>query len=131
MARVGHFDIMSEQPEKTIEFMSKVFGWTFHKWDGPMEYWLVGTGEAPEPGINGGLGRGKPVTSDLVLSITGVKLDATLQAVEATGGKVLRPRMPIPGVGWYASIQCPDGNIFGLIEDDPGAKAAIGLRLRT
>lgn len=122
MARVGHFDIMSEQPEKTIEFMSKVFGWTFRKWDGPMEYWLVGTGADSEPGIDGGLGRGKPVMSDVVLTITGVKLDATVKAVESAGGKVLRPRMPIPGVGWYAGIQCPDGNIFGLMEDDPAAK---------
>src|SRR5512137_10683 len=109
MPRVGHFDIMSEQPERTIEFFSKVFGWKFHKWGGPMEYWLVGTGEDAEPGIDGGLGRGKPVTSDVVLTITGIKLDATLKAVEAADGKVLRPRVAIQGVGWYAGIQAPDG----------------------
>jgi predicted enzyme related to lactoylglutathione lyase len=122
MPRVGHFDIMSENPEKTVEFYSKVFGWTFHKWEGPMEYWLVGTGTDTEPGINGGLGRGKPVASDLVLTITGVKLDETLAKVQAAGGKVARPRGPIPGVGWYAAIVGPDGNLFGLIEEDPAAK---------
>jgi uncharacterized protein len=122
MSRVGHFDIMSEQPETTIEFFSNVFGWTFHKWDGGFEYWLIKTGEPGEPGINGGLGRGKPVTQDLVLTITVAGLDATLEQVRAAGGKVLRPRMPIPGVGWYAGIQAPDGNIFGLMEDDPAAR---------
>jgi len=121
MARVGHFDMMAEDPQQAIDFYSKVFGWKFAKWAGPMEYWLIATGDASEPGIDGGLGRGKPV-GELVLSITSVKLDEAVRAVEAAGGAILRARMAIPGVGWYASFRGPDGNIFGLMEDDRNAR---------
>jgi predicted enzyme related to lactoylglutathione lyase len=61
MSRVVHFDLMSEQPEKLAEFCTKALGWNVKKWDGPMEYWLAGTGESSRPGIDGGIGRGKPV----------------------------------------------------------------------
>jgi len=121
MPRVSHFEIMSEQPEKSVQFYTKVFGWRFQKWDGPMEYWLITTGDPAQPGIDGGLGRGKPV-DQVVLTVTSVKLDATLKAAVAAGGTIAKPKGAIPGVGWYATIRGPDGNLFGLMEDDPSAK---------
>jgi len=30
--------------------------------------------------------------------------------------------MPVPGVGWLASIKDPDGNVVGLMQPDPGAQ---------
>ena len=48
MPRVIHFDLMSEQPETLVEFCTKAFDWKIVKWDGPMEYWLVGTGDRSE-----------------------------------------------------------------------------------
>jgi hypothetical protein len=36
---------MSEEPKKLVEFCTKAFDWKIVKWDGPMEYWLVGTGD--------------------------------------------------------------------------------------
>lgn len=121
MTRVGHFDIMSEQPEQTIQFCTKVFGWKFDKWDGPMEYWLITTGDPSQPGIDGGLGRGKPV-GQIVLTLTPVKVDPVLKEALAAGGKVAQPKGAIPGVGWYAAIRGPDGNLFGLMESDPAAR---------
>jgi len=121
MARVGHFDMMAEDPQRAVDFYSKVFGWKFAKWDGPMEYWLITTGDRSEPGIDGGLGRGRPV-DEQVLTITPVKLDEAIRAIESAGGKMLRPRGAIPGVGWFASFRGPDGNILGLMEEDPSAR---------
>ncbi len=43
--------------QRSIGFYSNVFGWKFAKWDGPAEYWIISTGTAPEPGIDGGLMR--------------------------------------------------------------------------
>lgn len=40
----------------------------------------------------------------------------------AAGAAVAQPRGPIPGVGWYAVVRSPDGNLFGLMQDDPNAK---------
>jgi hypothetical protein len=33
-----------------------------------------------------------------------------------------QPRMPVPGVGWFACVRDPDGNILGLMLPDPGAR---------
>jgi predicted enzyme related to lactoylglutathione lyase len=60
MPRITHFDIPSDNPERTQKFYSEVFGWQFDKWDGPMEYWMVRTGESNQPGINGGMARRMP-----------------------------------------------------------------------
>ena len=62
MARVVHFDIEADEPEKLIDFYKEIFGWNFQKWDGPMDYWLIMTGKEDEPGIDGGLGRKSPQT---------------------------------------------------------------------
>ena len=86
-----------------------------------MEYWLAGTGDRSKPGIDGGIGRGKPV-DQVVLTLDTADLDAAVAKAFAAGAKVVQPRGPIPGVGWYAAVQAPDGNLFGLMQDDPGAK---------
>ncbi|MFO7674960.1 MAG: VOC family protein [bacterium] len=121
MGRVVHFDISAREPGKAVEFYGKVFGWTFQKWDGPMEYWLVMTGDPAKPGIDGGLSQGEPL-AQVVNTLDTEDLDATLGKVEENGGKVIQPRGPIPGVGWYAAFEGPDGNRFGLMQDDPQAK---------
>jgi predicted enzyme related to lactoylglutathione lyase len=121
MPRVIHFDLMSEQPETLVEFCTRAFDWKIVKWDGPMEYWLAGTGDRSKPGIDGGIGRGKPV-DQVVLTLDTADLDSAMAKAVAAGAKVAQPRGPIPGVGWYAAVQAPDGNLFGLMQDDPAAK---------
>ena len=55
MPRPIHFEIPAENPERAMQFYSKVFGWKFNKWAGPMDYWVISTGQPGEPGIDGGL----------------------------------------------------------------------------
>lgn len=43
-------------------------------------------------------------------------------AVTKNSGKVLAPKMPIPGVGWFAMIADTEGNRFGLMQSDESAK---------
>ena len=122
MSRVVHFEIMAKEPQQAVEFYSKILGWKFHKWDNPgMDYWLITTGDEKVPGINGGLGPGEPVKA-VVNTIGIADLDATLKKVVRHGGKVLQPRGPLPGVGWYAAFEDPAGNQLGLMQDDPAAK---------
>ena len=55
MNRFTHFELASGDLEKTAAFYREVFGWDIQKWEGPVDYWLVTTGDASTPGINGGL----------------------------------------------------------------------------
>jgi len=121
MPRVIHFDLMSNEPDKLAEFCAKVFGWKVVKWDGPMEYWLAGTGDRSKEGIDGGIGRGKPV-DQVVLTLDAPDLDQLVAKAVAAGATVAQPRGPIPGVGWYAAVRAPDGNLFGLMQDAPNAR---------
>ena len=56
MPRPIHFEIHAAEPARAIAFYEKVFGWSFKKWDGgTWEYWVISTGPADAPGIDGGL----------------------------------------------------------------------------
>lgn len=121
MSRVIHFEIPADDPERSIKFYETVFGWTIEKWDGPIEYWLIMTGDESEPGIDGGLARRENPETGVENMISVKDLDQTLSKVEAHGGTVIRPRMAVPGVGWMAYIKDTEGNTFGLMESDEKA----------
>jgi|HubBroStandDraft_4_1064222.scaffolds.fasta_scaffold269909_2 uncharacterized protein len=129
MPRVVHFEIHAEKPEKAVEFYSKVFGWKIQKWDGPVDYWLVSTGSADERGIDGGIMRRHgpgPVdmqaVNSYVCTINVSNLDEYAGKVTANGGINVLPRMAVPGVGWLAYYKDTQGNIFGMMQNDPNAK---------
>jgi predicted enzyme related to lactoylglutathione lyase len=124
MPRPIHFDFSADNPERAVAFYSDVFGWQFQKWEGagPMEYWLVTTGDSSEPGIDGGLSRRQDgVGTGLMNTISVPSLDEYLERVPSAGGTVAMPRMPIPGVGWWATFADPEGNHFGILEPDSQA----------
>ncbi len=122
MPRISHFDIPSDDPQRAQKFYQDVFGWEFGKWEGPMEYWIVKTGEDNEPGINGGLTRRMPGQIGMTNTITVNSIDEYIKKIQTKGGKIILPKMPIPGVGQYASCMDTEGNIFGLIQMDESAK---------
>ncbi len=121
MSRVVHFEIPADDPERSIKFYETVFGWTIEKWDGPIEYWLIITGDEAEPGIDGGLARREDPETGVENTIGVKNLDQTLADVKANGGTIIRPRMAVPGVGWMAYIKDTEGNTFGLMESDENA----------
>ena len=135
MNRVIHFEIHAADPERTAQFYRDVFGWDIKEWvvpgvETPKEnrYWLVTTGSAGEPGINGGLlfRRGAaPVEGQAVnayVCTVGVaSVDESVRKAVGTGGSVALPKMPIKGVGWLAYCKDPEGNLFGMMQDDQNA----------
>lgn len=121
MAKVVHFEIPVDNPERAMEFYKKAFNWQFQKFEG-WPYWLVIGGGDDERGINGGLMM-RDDTGPAPVTVVGVEsIDAAANAIEAAGGAPVVPKMPIPGVGWSARFRDPEGNIFGVYEDDPSAK---------
>ena len=127
MGRPVHFEIQASEPQALIEFYGKMFDWSFSKWEGG-EYWLVGTGEVGAPGINGGLlpRRGpRPeegaAVNAFVCTVDVADLDKSLTLLKELKGTVAVPRMPVPGVGWLAYAKDPDGNIFGMMQNDASA----------
>ena len=88
MSRPVHFELPADQPERAIAFYEKVFGWSFNKWDGPMPYWMISTGDKAQPGINGGMLPRQHPGQGVVNTVGVADLDATIATVEASGGKI-------------------------------------------
>ena len=121
MPRPVHFEIPADNPERAIQFYSSVFGWKFNKWGGPMEYWLITTGEPEEPGINGGLLKRRDPNQPCVNTVTVAGVDESLRAIEEAGGVCVLPKMAVPGVGRMAYCKDTEGHIFGIMQPDATA----------
>jgi predicted enzyme related to lactoylglutathione lyase len=122
MPRPIHFDLTVDNPQRAMEFYKSVFGWKFQKWDGPMEYWMATTGDEKEPGINGGISKKGESGMPNMNTIAVASVDQYSKMITDNGGKVLMPKSPIPGIGWFANCQDTEGNIFGIMQSDPSAK---------
>ena len=121
MNRPMHFEMPAETPERAIKFYERVFGWKFERWNGPMEYWTISTGDS-QPGINGGLMTRRDPAQPCVNTMDVANLDETTKVIEDAGGLCVVPKMPIPGVGWLAYFKDTEGYIFGAMQADTAAK---------
>ena len=91
-ARVVHFELPADDPDRCAQFYADAFGWTIQKWGGPTDYWLVTTGEAPEVGIDGGIGRRQHADDQTTNAIDVPDLDAAVDKVVASGGTITNPK---------------------------------------
>lgn len=124
MPRVTHFEISADKPADLIRFYEKVFGWKIKKWKGPVEYWLIMTGEENEPGIDGGLGRRtkQEQTPSTINTIDVPSVDEFAKKVKENGGTIVIPKHAVPGVGWLAYFKDSEENMFGIMESDESAQ---------
>ena len=128
MSRVIHFEIHATDPAVLISFYEKLFGWKFTSWGG-FPYWLIETGPADQPGINGGLiqRHGPPAAEGQALNSFSCTVDVddvddTAARAVAAGAVLAVPKMAVKGMGWLTYIKDPDGNLLGLMQADPAAK---------
>ena len=120
MNRVIHFEIAADQPERAATFYREVFGWNIQKWEGPIDYWLAGTGDRSEPGIDGAIKHRMQSDQAIVNTIQVPSVDEYLAKIEHAGGKTVMPKAEIPGVGFHAYCRDTEGNLFGILEGGPG-----------
>lgn len=125
MARVIHFEVHAEVPERAARFYQNAFGWKVTHIPA-LDYWMISTGDGP--GIDGGMlrrrgpGPHKGEAVNAFVCTLGVDdLDATMRAAQAAGAGLAQPRMTIPGVGYVGYLVDTEGNIFGLHQADPNA----------
>lgn len=122
MGRVIHFEIVADDAERTVKFYENVFGWKVQKWDGPMDYWFLMTGDENEPGIDGAFGMRQSKDDITVNTIDVESVDETTKLIEKNGGEIVRPKGAVPGVGWLAYFKDSEGNLWGIMQNDPNAK---------
>jgi predicted enzyme related to lactoylglutathione lyase len=122
MSRVTHFDINAKDPDRAIKFYEIIFNWKFSKWEGPMDYWMIKTGQESEPGIDGGMSKNDELPGfDTSVTVDVKSIDGVIKQIQELGGQILQPKMAIPGIGWFAQFKDTEGNKLGLMQDDPSA----------
>lgn len=122
MLRMVHFEINADDPERAVKFYQKTFGWEIKKWNGPVDYWLVTTGPNDQPGINGGIMKRMNPQATTYNTVDVPSVDQLTKKIVENGGKVIVPKMAVPGVGWMAYCADTEGNVFGIMQEDPKAK---------
>jgi predicted enzyme related to lactoylglutathione lyase len=122
MATIVHFDLPADEPERAKRFYESLFGWKFNSIPG-MDYHFIETADAEgEVGVAGGMSK-RTSPEDRIINYMGVdSIDDHMEKVEALGGNVIRPKIPVPGWGYLALCQDTEGNLFGLWQEDKSSR---------
>lgn len=83
-----------------------------------MDYWVINTGES----MGGGLMKRQTPEHRITDYFDVASLLESSAKVEKLGGKLLIPKMAVPGMGYFSLCMDTEGNVFGLWEADPQAK---------
>jgi len=122
MPRVTHFEINADQPLRAKKFYENVFNWKIEKWEGPVEYWLISTGQEDAPGIDGGLQKRENPGDKIFNFIDVPSVDEFCKKIVKNGGTITTPKFSIPGVGYFAFFKDTEGNQFGIMEENESVK---------
>ena len=131
---IVHFEIPADQPERAVKFYQELFGWNVEHYEGTaaggIDYWMVRTvptdekGMPTRPGVNGGLMKRMYPGQAVVNYISVDDVEESTHKAEQLGAKVMMPKSPVPGMGWFAQLTDPEGNIFAIWQTDSSAGLA-------
>jgi predicted enzyme related to lactoylglutathione lyase len=108
-----HFELISDNPDRSKNFYASVFVWEFDDRSMP-GYTLVRTGSEPSGGL---MKRPEEVPSACMTVYFMVDdIPAALERIKAGGGTVLHEETEIPNIGWFAVASDPEGIWFGLFK---------------
>ncbi len=128
---IVHFEIPSNYIERSKKFYNELFGWNIEKWTGSMpataegmEYWVLSTvDDKGNKALGGGIMKRQSPQQQGITNYFDVKSVQEYSAkVEKLGGKVISPKMAVPGMGYFAVCTDTENNGFGIFEADCTAK---------
>jgi predicted enzyme related to lactoylglutathione lyase len=119
--QIVHIEIPADDTAKAKDFWGGLFGWQFEAFPGPSEYHMTRIGDQQGAAITN-MEQGKKGTR-AYFDVDDVNAGAA--KVKELGGEADDP-MPVPNMGWFATCRDPNGNEFGLWQNDPSAQAPAG-----
>jgi len=112
---IVHFEIRSDDPDRTREFYAKLFGWSYPP-GGFAGYTYVDSG-VPSGTIPGGI---SPLQGGkaMVTVFAGVpNVQEALDKAVALGGRVVQAAQSVPGVT-FGLFEDPQGFVVGVASND-------------
>jgi uncharacterized protein len=129
MPTIVHFEIPSDNIERSKKFYSDLFGWNIEKVPSDIlpegvEYWGITTKDHEgNKAVNGGMmKRMMPEQQGITNYIDVKSVEEYSSKVEKLGGKIRMAKMAIPKMGYLAVCSDTENNTFGLWENDTTAK---------
>jgi len=121
MPKIVHFEVSCDYIERASKFYSEVFGWEIEEGEEPDSYWYISP-ESDDPyEVTGGL-MARAFPSDSTINTFEVEsIDSYAKRITEAGGKVIAPKISIPGVGYLVYCHDTEGNTFGITEFDESA----------
>jgi len=127
--QLSHFAIHAEDLDRARKFYGGVFGWTFEGYPGvPMNGFCrifdrAGKELAPLGAIQSRKANVAPhPVYGLECSFQVDDVDAIARSVEASGGKIVMKKAPIPGVGWIVKFLDTEGNLVCAVQYDSSTR---------
>jgi uncharacterized protein len=136
MPTIVHFEIPSDNLERTKKFYTELFGWKMEKMPGTnqREYWTFftttndrgsssGGGEGDElRTVSGGMMERQMPQEPIMIYIGVDSVTEYSNKVERLGGKVIKQKTEVPGYGWFAICTDTENNGFALWEANANTK---------
>jgi hypothetical protein len=129
MDSIVHFEIPVDDTGRAKKFYATAFGWQTRddKMPGGQTYTSAITTPMDEktltpkkPGaINGAIIERDANLKAPVITVNVESVEDTFKKVEAAGGKIVLPKDEVPGMGEFAYVADPAGNVIGLWRDLP------------
>ncbi len=120
---IVHFDIPADDVERARKFYTELFGWKIERTPGPMEYWMISTTEDQnENAVNGAMMKRILPEPGYRNYIAVSSVEEYAAKVKKLGGRVVLPKMAVPGLGYFAVCLDTENNCFAIWETDESAK---------
>ena len=123
MPTIVHFDIAADNLERAKKFYEGLFHWKIEAPPGFPDYYLVETKDLNnKEGVGGGVAKREDPGQHITTYIGVNSIDEYAPKVVSLGGKIIQPKMAVPGWGYITMCLDTENNAFGLWEDDTNAK---------
>ena len=130
MPTIVHFEIPSDNVGRTKTFYKELFGWNIENWPGHdssmegMEYLMITTtDEKGNKSLTGGMMKIQdPQQQGITNYIDVTSVDEYSTKIGKLGGKVVVPKKPVAGMGYFAVCLDTENNSFAIWQTDSSAE---------
>ena len=117
----AHFEIPADDTVKARQFWGSLFDWQFEAMPGPFEYHMTRISDQVGVAVT----NMEPGKQGIRTYFYVDDINAGAVRVKELGGEANDPG-PVPSMGWFATCRDPQGNEFGLWQNDPTAPEPTG-----
>jgi predicted enzyme related to lactoylglutathione lyase len=122
-ANIVWFEIPADDIARAKKFYNSLFGWKINPLLGsPVPGYQHIDTSGPDASPDGGLMKRTHPGHALTNYILVPSVTRFMAKVEKLGGRICKPKTPVPGMGYFALCQDTESNAFALWEMNPKAK---------